>query len=142
MMNIYKNPNRDSVKKLLLENQLPTEDISQIDMGNFFGCGQADNPQGVIGLEIHGEDGLLRSLVVSQSGRGSGCGTALVKQIEEHARSMGINHLYLLTETAEEYFKNKGYATITRDRVSESIKHTKEFSELCSASAAVMRKDI
>lgn len=142
MVKIYRNPNRDSVEKLLLENQLPTEDISTIDMENFFGCGQADNPQGVIGLEVHGEDGLLRSLAVSQPVRGSGCGAALIRKVEDHARTIGINHLYLLTETAEEYFKNKGYVAVTRDMVSESIAHTREFSELCPASASVMRKDI
>lgn len=142
MVKIYRKPNIDSVKRLLLDNQLPTQDISASDMDNFFACGQTNNVQGVIGLEVHGEDGLLRSLAVSQLVRDAGCGSALVKQVEEHARSIGVNHLYLLTETAGDYFKRKGYVAIKRDTVSESISQTTEFSELCPASALVMRKDI
>ena len=142
MFNINREPSHDLVEKLLHENQLPTQDISRIDMGHFFGCGSAKEMHAVVGLEVHGEDGLLRSLVVSKSARNAGYATALVEHLEAHARSIGINHLYLLTETAEAYFKNKGYLKITRDMASEPIKGTKQFSELCPASAVVMRKNI
>lgn len=142
MKNIFQKPRLSNVKELLVENQLPTEDLSVNNMEHFFGCGEKENAKGVIGLEIHGEDGLLRSLAVSPIVRGLGCGSALVKKLETHASSIGINHLYLLTDTAEDYFERKGYTTIDRDKVSESIKHTREFSDLCPASAAVMRKNI
>ncbi|MEP0355318.1 hypothetical protein [Paraglaciecola sp.] len=57
MVNIYRQPSRVSVEKLLIENQLLIDDISLVGMDNSFGCGQADNLQGVIGLEVHGKDG-------------------------------------------------------------------------------------
>jgi len=83
---------------------------------------------------------LLRSLAVASDTRSEGLGTALLTQLEEHARSIGITQLYLLTETAEQYFLNKGFNRISRETASENIKTTKEFSDLCPASAVLMTK--
>jgi len=142
MNNIFKEPQLSNVKKLLLENQLPCEDLSEGDMEHFFGCGDRKNTKGIIGLEKHGSDGLLRSLAVSSQARGLGCGSDLVEQLENHARKIGIDHLYLLTNTAEDYFQNKGYTAISRQSVSDPIRRTSEFSDLCPESATVMRKKI
>ena len=111
-------------------------------MSNFFGCGEISNPKGVIGLEIHGADGLLRSLAVESAVQGQGCASSLYKQLEKYSRSMGIKTLYLLTETAEEYFERKGFHSISRELASDSIKQTREFSGLCPDSATLMRKSI
>lgn len=142
MTEIFQSPALSDVKKLLIENQLPFEDLSQSNMEHFFGCGENNKATGVIGLEKYGTDGLLRSLVVSSKARGFGCGAELVNGLETYARSIGIDQLYLLTNTAEEYFRKKGYSKISREKVSEQIKRTKEFSELCPASATVMLKNI
>ena len=141
-MNLHQRPALDAVRELLIENDLPTEDLSTKTMEHFFGCGEKENVKGVVGLEIYGEDGLLRSLVVSSSARGLGCGSVLVDKIEMHAKDNGVHHLYLLTDTAEEYFERRGYVKIDRETASESVKRTREFSELCPASAVVMRKSL
>jgi len=111
-------------------------------MTHFFGCGEMENVEGVIGLEIHGTDGLLRSLAVTGEVRGTGCGSVLVKQLEKYAQSIGMKQLYLLTETAEDYFRRKGYTSISRESASNAIRHTKEFSQLCPENAVLMRKRI
>lgn len=153
-MDIYQKPPLEQVRQLLDENQLPTEDLENLNMEHFFWCGENDTVKAVIGLEIVGADrnaskdekdekvGLLRSLAVNSSVRGLGCGSALVKRLEEHAHAMGVEHLYLLTDTAEDYFIKKGYTQIQRESASDAIKRTKEFSGLCPASAAVMRKSL
>jgi len=142
MGTIFQTPKLKDVKDLLIENKLPFEDLSDRHMEHFFGCGEGSNTKGIIGLEQHGADGLLRSLAVASEVRGLGCGSDLVETLENHARSIGINNLYLLTNTAEDYFENKGYSAVSRELVSNKIKRTKEFSELCPDSAVVMRKDI
>ncbi len=150
-MDIYQKPPLDHVRQLLDENQLPTEDLKNPNMDHFFWCGENDSVNAVIGLEIIGANGndgkdekvgLLRSLAVSSSARGLGYGSALVKRLEEHACAIGIEQLYLLTDTAEDYLLKKGYTKIQRENASEAIKRTKEFSGLCPASAAVMRKSL
>jgi len=139
---VFQNPELTAVEKILNEHSLPVDDLSGIDLKHFFGCGSRSHMTGVIGLEIHGTDGLLRSLAVSADVQGKGCGSALLHKLEEHAQSEGIENLYLLTETAESYFKLNGFKTINREMASAPIKKTREFSELCPASATLMRKSL
>ena len=141
-MQIYRAPPMEETCSLLAAAGLPTEDLSLRDFEDFFGCGNGDRPKGVIGLEVRHPYGLLRSLVVSEEVRGCGCGKALVRRIEAHAKSRNLQGIYLLTETAAEFFQSLGYEPVVRDDVPEAIRETTEFSSLCPDSAIVMRKYI
>lgn len=128
--------------ELLRAAALPCGDLTAAHLEHFFRCGPANDPTGVIGLELHGEDALLRSLVVAESARGKGCGRALVAQAERYARGRGAKRIYLLTTTATQYFDRLGYRSVPRDEVPETIRATQEFAALCPDSAAVMAKDL
>jgi len=73
------------VQRILADNNLPTEDLSEVDLNHFFGCGEPSNPKGVIGMEVHGTDALLRSLAVDSDVQGQGCGSSLYQQLERHS---------------------------------------------------------
>ena len=90
----------------------------------------------MVGLELYGEVALLRSLAVASSRRGTGVGSGLVAHAERHARDQGVQSLYLLTTTAEQFFLRRGYARIPRDEAPTAIKGTKEFSGICPVSSA------
>ena len=139
-MEISRSPTEEAVIALLEAANLPTEDISAEMLEGFFGCGDSNAPSGVIGLEIYGDCGLLRSLVVKPSCRSAGCGKALVAALESYAAHNGIASVYLLTETAEAFFSRLGYRVIDRADVPEAIKATREFSSLCPDTATVMWK--
>jgi N-acetylglutamate synthase-like GNAT family acetyltransferase len=141
-MNIYRRPPFERTVALLCGCGLPTDDISESSLGHFLGCGSPSAPDGVIGLEILGEDGLLRSLAVAEGARGRGRGKALVAALEALARAQGVRHLYLLTESAEVYFGEMGFAAVDRSLVADSIRRTQEYSCLCPDDAVVMRKDL
>lgn len=126
--------------ELLIECDLPYSDLTVASFETYLGCGGESNPNGIIGLELYGEDALLRSLAISADARGQGCGKVLVSKLEELARSKGVRNLYLLTDTAEDYFKRLGFLIVERHLVSDAIKETEEFSNLCSEDAVVMRK--
>lgn len=111
-------------------------------MDNFFGCGAAEAPQGVVGVELHGADALLRSLAVAPAARGRGCGGALVKRAERHASEQGARRIYLLTTTAADFFAQLGYKRMDRDEAPESIRATSEFSTLCPVSSVLMLKEM
>ena len=141
-MHIYQRPGGIKVMNLLAECALPNADISAQKLEHFFACGAEKNPGGVVGVELYGEVALLRSLAVKAGARGKGCGKRLVQEAEQHAARSGVKRLYLLTTTAEKFFAGLGYATVDRASVPDAIRATTEFSTLCSASAAVMAKQI
>jgi amino-acid N-acetyltransferase len=58
----------------------------------------------------------------------------------EAAKGRGIRRLFLLTNTAEEYFKKKGFVIVTRDQVPEDVKQSIEFTTLCTSSPSMMRE--
>lgn len=141
-MQVESGPSMLAVEALLRSNDLPIADLSALQSSDFLFCGQSEKPIGVIGIQILGSVGLLRSLVVSDIGRNHGCGTALVEALESKAKHAGIKDLYLLTETAEAFFANLNYTKISRDGAPSAIKNTQEFDGLCPDDAILMHKQL
>jgi amino-acid N-acetyltransferase len=127
---------------LLAACKLPGADLEDGHFEHFFGCGEQADPTGVVGVELHGKIGLLRSLAVDQTARRRGCGKRLVKQVEQYAAGRGVQSLYLLTTTAADFFAALGYRRVDRAQVPEAIRNTREFSGLCPSSSSVMVKDL
>jgi amino-acid N-acetyltransferase len=121
---------------------LPTRDLTETHCEDFFFVGSAHAPTGLVGLELFGDVGLLRSLVVAPQRRGRGDGLALVKHAEAQARSRGVGALYLLTTTAEDFFTRQGYRRAERAAAPAAIRTTREFAGLCPASSAFMSKGL
>lgn len=130
----------EEVIALLRANDLPTADVSaKADSlyaatadGEFVGAG---------GLEVHGAYGLLRSVVVAEPERGNGYGTAICDALERLALENGVERLYLLTTTATEFFRRRGYEPTDREAVPPSIRRTREFDDLCPSTATCLRKE-
>ena len=141
-MNIHPRPAEAKVRHLLQSCGLPISDLETARFEHFFGCGDEDDPKGVVGVELYGDVGLLRSLAVDGAARGHGCGTQLVAEAEKHARANGVRMLYLLTTTAERFFASLGYAKVERSSVPDAIRRTQEFSTLCPVSSIVMVKPL
>jgi amino-acid N-acetyltransferase len=121
---------------------LPIEDIREEMLPHFFYAGSDGAPQGLVGVELLGREGLLRSLVVEERARGSGLGKSLVEHAERHAASCGVKSLFLLTTTAEPFFKRLNYGRIDRDAAPPTVKQTSEYASLCPASSAFMVKQL
>lgn len=97
---------------------------------------------GVAGLEVHGRDGLLRSVAVAEATRGQGIGSRLTSHVIAAARRAGLGRLYLLTEGASGYFAKRGFTTIPREAASTDVQESVEFREACSVSATLMALDL
>lgn len=91
-------------------------------------------------MQFYGTDALLRSLVVLPAHRTHGLGQKLVEQVEQHARERGARTVYLLTTTAEAFFRSRGYVVTQRDSAPPAIRSTPEFAGLCTASSAFLSK--
>ena len=133
-------PPRSTAVALLQAQGLPVSDITDEHLEHFFFIGSAGSPTGLVGLEIYGTDALLRSLVVGDNARRKGLGSELVQHAEQYAASKSVRSIYLLTTTAEAFFKRLGYERIDRSQAPPSIERTREFASLCPASSAFMVK--
>ena len=92
------------------------------------------------GLEQRGTDALVRSVAIAAPLRGAGLGAALCDTLLGDARRRGVRDAYLLTTTAARFFARHGFAPIPRGAAPEAIRATREFAELCPASAVVMHR--
>jgi len=141
MQTIQAQPYRADVINLLTAANLPTQDLPLL-LDNFFVTTENDKLTGVIGLEIYGQYGLLRSLAVDATVRNIGVAGNLLHSIESLAVDKNLKAIYLLTETAQDYFDRKGYEHVARMDVPEEIKGSSEFSHVCPDSAIAMVKYI
>jgi len=128
-----------ALRNLLVANRLPVEDLDESDIG-FLVASDGERVLGVIGMERHGDTGLLRSLVVADEIRGTGMGARLVSSLEELAQAEGCQRLVLLTQTAAPFFASRGYEVIERDAAPADVRASAEFRSLCPASATCMAK--
>ncbi len=124
---------------LLAAAALPTAGIPA-SLAGFVVAEQAGRLVGVAGVERYGTAGLLRSVAVDPSARGTGVGRALVERALGDARRNGVAEAYLLTTTAERYFPRLGFEPISREEVSPAVLASAEFQGVCPTSAVVMRR--
>lgn len=129
------------VKGLLSAAGLPHEDIHK-HLRHFLLAKKEGKLVGVAGLEMLGEFGLFRSLVVEPEHRGVGIGSLLCEGMMAYASLQGAKQLYALTLTAERFLKRLGFDGIDRNDVPDTVKATEEFMSICPVSAACLTKKI
>jgi amino-acid N-acetyltransferase len=139
---IRERPPRSTAVALLQAHGLPVSDITDEHLQHFFFADSYGSPVGLVGLELHGTDALLRSLVVAESARSKGLGSTLVEHAEQYAIAKNVRSIYLLTTTAETLFKRLGYKRIERSQAPPCMERTREFADLCPASSAFMMKSL
>ena len=125
------------IETLLKDNDLPFSDCGE-HIDNFILKEEKNEIIGIGCIEIYGSHGLIRSIVVAREHRGNGIAKDILHIIKDKVFDSGVTGLYLLTETANEYFNKLGFKAVERSEVPESIKKTKQFNELCPSSAVVM----
>lgn len=91
-------------------------------------------------VERYGGAGLLRSVVVAPDRRGIGLGRDVVVAAEALARGEGIRDLYLLTETAIDWFPRLGYEVVDRAVASAAVGESIEFTTVCRDTGVPMRR--
>ena len=141
MLRPAKSSDLSAIAALLAEFGLPTRGVANFP-DNFVIVELKGRLVGVGGIEIHGHDALLRSLAVYPEHQGSGIATAICDHLEAQAAQHGIGSIYILTETAEQFFAGRGYAIVARADAPEAIAASEEFSHLCPQSATFMERPV
>lgn len=131
----------ERIESLLRSEGLPYRDIrdepSQIRVAT-----HDQRTVGIGGLQPAGSNVLLRSLVVKPVHRGQGYGAAICSRLEETAAANDTEAVYLLTTTAPEFFRRRGYERVERELAPTAIQNTAEFQSLCPRDAICMRRSL
>jgi amino-acid N-acetyltransferase len=128
-----------SVQALLREAALPWEDVPA-HFGTFLVGERAGALVACAGFEHYGAEALVRSVAIAGALRSRGLGAALCETLLGEARRRGVRDAYLLTTSAPRFFARRGFEAIDRARAPAAIRATREFAELCPASAIVMHR--
>lgn len=130
-----------AIKTLLKDRGLPASDVDTTLLEGFLVAEDKDGKiVGCVGLERFGHSALLRSLVVAPSAGNQRLSSTLLAQAELTARASDIRELWLLTTTAAGLFRRYGYTDADRSTAPRDVQGSRQFSNLCPASAACMRK--
>ena len=125
------------LEALLQANHLPSEDCAE--QAQHYCASYAGEELIAAGaIEPVAQYGLLRSVVVHKDYRGRGLARNIITHLLDQARDAERVAIYLLTETAESYFRDLGFLPMARADVPELISMTRQFVSLCPDSASCM----
>jgi N-acetylglutamate synthase-like GNAT family acetyltransferase len=130
---------RQAIRALLDAERLPSSDLEMSGVA-LIAAKSPDRLVGCVGIEPHGDAGIIRSLAVAPEYRGRGIARALVSHAEALASKGKLQCLYLLTESAAEFWSNIGYAAVSRAEPPSAVRASAEFASLCSPSATCMKR--
>jgi amino-acid N-acetyltransferase len=128
----------EGIQQLLRSVRLPVEGIAE-HLRYFLVLELEDQVAGTVGLEVYGEQALLRSLAVVADLQGRGHGKSLYEAILDRARALSLREIILLSETAQRFFARQGFEVIAREVAGPAVSASVEFRSVCPASAACMR---
>ena len=130
---------RAFVMQFLAESKLvPLDDDSQFGpQYSVATCG--GEIVGVAGIELYGDDGLLRSVCLDPKCRSLRIGAALVEDRIDWARDKALRAIYLLTTTAPEYWLRFGFRKIARGDAPDALANSREWSSDCPSESIALR---
>lgn len=130
-----------TVTEFLTTYKLPVSDLMEDNVQLFLAYDE-EELVATIGLEKHGNSGLLRSLAVKETYRDRQLADKMIRGFFGVCESQQISDVYLLTTTAEKYFLKKGFLQVDRNSVPGAIRQSREFKSICPASAIVMHRRV
>src|SRR4030067_634123 len=132
---------KNQIRRSLSECGLPTLYIHR-HLKSFMVAKAGKKIVGVIGVEVYGQVGLLRSLCVDQAYRGQGIAKMLNAKMSAYAHMLKIDRLYLFTWDAEKFTSKSGFHKIDKKRIPKSIRSTWQFHSFSPYPVLCMMKKI
>ncbi len=131
------------VRALLERCGLAGERASDDDFAPFFALSNERGIIGCVALEVLGEDAILRALAVDPEARGGGYGWMLADMAVAHARHRGARRIYLLTDSASDFFAAKlGFRVVDRSTTSAEVASSATFRASAGSTFVAMRLDL
>ena len=130
----------NAVYELLRAHHLPVDGLAEHVETTLVARDDRGRVLGSAGLELRGNNALLRSVAVVADSHGQHLGRDLTLAALQLARDHDVSAVYLLTTTADNYFPRFGFERIGRADVPSAVQSSVEFTSACPSSATVMRK--
>ncbi len=131
------------VREVLAKVGLGDEEARDEQFSSFFVLRNEKGTVGCVSLEVHGDDAILRALAVDPEFRGAGYGWMLADMAVGQARWRGVRRIYLLTESASDFFAAKfGFRVVDRSTIAKQVAASETFSAPSGAGRVAMRVDL
>ena len=128
---------------LLSQVQLPHEGVADTLDAFLVARDESSRLVATIGLERHGNTGLLRSAAVAPEYQNCGIGSRLTEKLLERATSNGMEKIVLLTTTASEFFARRfGFCETSRAVFDKELAGSSEWTLPRCSSAVCMSLDL
>ncbi|MFN8417985.1 MAG: arsenic resistance N-acetyltransferase ArsN2 [Anaerolineae bacterium] len=129
----------DHIYALLTANHLPLDGLAE-HINTTLVLETEDQIIGSAALELYADSALLRSVCVAPEYQGQGLGHQLIAASLQCAEHYDASTVYLLTETAAEFFPRFGFQVIARTEVPDAVRGSVEFVSACPDSAVAMAR--
>jgi len=131
------------VRKLLERAGLTDEPARDEQFPSFFTLTNEQGMVGCVALEVLGDDAILRALATDPEARGAGYGWMLADTAVGQARWRGVRRIYLVTESASDFFAAKfGFRVVDRSTLSKQVAASETFTAPKGAGLVAMRLDL
>jgi N-acetylglutamate synthase-like GNAT family acetyltransferase len=133
----------DGVRAVLEMVKLADEPARDDQFQSFFVLRNEKGIVGCVSLQVYGDDAVLRALAVDPEFRGAGYGWMLADMAVGQARWRGVRRIYLLTESASDFFAAKfGFRVVDRSTLAKQVAASETFAAHAGSSRVAMRLDL
>jgi UDP-N-acetylmuramate: L-alanyl-gamma-D-glutamyl-meso-diaminopimelate ligase len=131
------------VRRILEGTRMPAPDLTDDRAGDVLVVADETGIVGCVAVETYDDAGILRSLAVTSARRGRGFGWMLADNAVGRAKAAGVKRLYLLTDTASDFFAEKfGFRAVDRSIVDAAVAQSEHFRDPACRGAVAMRLDL
>lgn len=117
------------IQHLLAKAGLSKQGIEK-NIDNFLvACAANKKIIGTVGIEPLGEDGLLRSLVLSSESWNAKIGLNFIELAVAYGKQKGCQKLYLLTNTSLPFFEYVGFQMLDETEIPDHVRASDHFSQ-------------
>jgi DNA-binding MarR family transcriptional regulator/N-acetylglutamate synthase-like GNAT family acetyltransferase len=128
----------NEIRNLLTANRLPVQGALN-HLSNFVVATENGRVVGALGLEVYGDVGLLRSLVVASNMRGRSIAKRLIKHMILRSREKQLGALYLLAGKTDALFERHGFEKMPRADMPTKLYVSMELQGPSSTASTGMR---
>lgn len=130
-----------ALKRLLVSSLLPSRDVGGAHQ-RFIVASENGRIIGCAGLQVAGQDGLVRSMAVHWTRRNSGLGSRLHERLLFEAVLAGVRTLYVVTTSAEGFFASHGFRKVAASAVPPDLQVSEEFAAFVPGGSTVMSRPV